>query len=293
MRNRSPETQSDSQASHDKDGGTGTLVVFSDLDGTLLDGETYSFDAADDALEVLRARSIPVILVSSKTRAEIELLRSRLRNEHPFIVENGGAVIIPAAYFPFPITAAIASGPYLVLELGLPYAQLRRALRKIERDLGVPLRGYGDMSVDEVARRTGLSSEEAALSKQRAYDEPFIVEGEGWDDRALDKAVTDHHLRWTRGDRFHHLMGLQDKGEAVCHLIRLFQRKAQGEHNTLTTVALGNSPNDVPMLAVTDKAILVQLADGSYAAGIDLPGLIHAPAPGPAGWNRAVLSLLP
>lgn len=280
------------QPSSRKSDDTQAIVVFTDLDGTLLDGETYSFDAANEALDELRTRSIPVVLVSSKTRAEIEPLRLRLRNEHPFIVENGGAALIPAAYFSFPITAARASGLYLAVELGTPYATLRRALKEIERELGVILRGYGDMSVDEVVQRTGLSFEEAALAKQRDYDEPFVVEGHGLADGALAEAVNNHGLRWTQGDRFHHLMGSQDKGEAVRHLIRLYQRNAGDEHNNLTTVALGNSLNDAPMLAVVDKPILVQQTDGSYADGIDLPGLIRAPAPGPAGWNRAVLSLL-
>ena len=268
------------------------LIVFTDLDGTLLDSDIYSFDAAAAALDELRARSIPVILVSSKTRAEIEPLRARLRNGHPFIVENGGAVLIPLAYFPFQITDATISGAYLVIEFGTPYIQLRRALKEIEHDLGVPLRGYGDMSLDEIGRRTGLSIEDATLAKQRDYDEPFVVSATEWNERTLAEAVAKRGLRWTKGDRFYHLMGNQDKGEAVRHLIRCYQRHAQHEHNTLMTVALGNSLNDLPMLAAVDTPILIQLTDGSYSAGIDVPGLICAPAPGPAGWNRALLELL-
>lgn len=270
------------------------IVVFTDLDGTLLDSETYAFDAATDALNELRARLIPLVLVSSKTRAEIEPIRSRLGNRHPFIVENGGAVIIPAGYFPFPLTAAKTSGPYFLLEFGTPYTQLRQALKEIASELGTPLRGYGDMSVDEVAQRTGLSLEEAALSKERDYDEPFVIDGHGQDiqiDR-LAKAIARYGLRWTTGDRFHHLMGSQDKGDAVRHLIRCYQKHYQDEEKRLTTLALGNSLNDVPMLAAADTPILVQLANGTYTAGIDLPRLIRAPAPGPVGWNQAVLSLL-
>jgi phosphoglycolate phosphatase-like HAD superfamily hydrolase len=35
-------------------------IVFSDLDGTLLDHETYLFDAAQPALNALKARDIPL-----------------------------------------------------------------------------------------------------------------------------------------------------------------------------------------------------------------------------------------
>ena len=271
------------------------MVIFTDLDGTLLDSDTYSFDAATDALDELRAREIPVVLVSSKTRSEIEPIRSHLGNHHPFIVENGGAVLIPPEYFPFPIANAMTTDPYLVIELGTPYAQLRQALKEIAHELGTTLRGYGDMSVTEVAQRTGLSLEDAALSKQRDYDEPFVVEDHDQrsSEHILAEAITNHGLRWTKGGRFHHLMGSQDKGEAVRHLITCYRQHTQHEHTTLTTLALGDSLNDLPMLTVVDTPILVQLADGSYSAGIDLPRLIRAPAPGPAGWNRAVLSLLP
>jgi len=272
---------------------TQAMVVFTDLDGTLLDNATYSFDAANDALDELRARAIPVVLVSSKTRSEIELIRSRMDNHHPFIVENGGAVLIPVEYFPFPITNATTTDQHLVIELGTPYVRLRQALKEIASQLAVSLRGYGDMSVAEIAQRTGLSIENAALSKQRDYDEPFIVEGQDLPEHLLDQAVTQHGLRWTKGDRFHHLMGPQDKGEAVHRLITCYRQHAGHTHTTLTTLALGNSLNDLPMLAVVDIPILVQLANGSYAHDLDLPRLIRAPAPGPAGWNRAVLSLLP
>ena len=74
------------------------FVVFTDLDGSLLDGETYSFESATQALKALRMRNIPLILVSSKTRAEMEPLRRRLNHRDPFIVENGAAVFVPAIW---------------------------------------------------------------------------------------------------------------------------------------------------------------------------------------------------
>lgn len=268
------------------------MVVFTDLDGTLLDSSTYSFDAAREALDQLRARSIPVVVVSSKTQAEIELLRTRLCNEHPFIVENGGAVVIPSAYFPFQLDAATTHDRYVFVELGTSYAVLRRALKEIEEELGVELRGYGDMSLEEVVRRTGLSRPEAELAMQRHYDEPFVVEGERCPLEALTQAITARGLRWTKGDRFHHLMGIQDKGEAVHYLIECYRRQADQHRDRLITIGIGNSLNDLPMLKAVKQPILVQQPDGLYEPGIKLPGLVLAPGSGPIGWNRAILSLL-
>ena len=274
------------------DGDPKAMVVFTDLDGTLLDSTTYSFEAAREALDELRARSIPIVVVSSKTRAEIEPLRSRLHNEHPFIVENGGAVFVPSNYFAFQLTAATAQDQYHVVGLGTSYSVLRQALKEIEQELGVELRGYGDMPVEEVVTRTGLSRQEAELAKQRDYDEPFVVENERCTRDALTQAITARGLRWTKGDRFHHLMGVQDKGHAVRYLIECYRRRADRHRDRLITVSIGNSLNDLPMLKAVDRPILVQQPDGSYEQDIELPGLIRAQGPGPIGWNRAVLSLL-
>jgi mannosyl-3-phosphoglycerate phosphatase len=83
---------------------TPKLVIFTDLDGCLLDRETYSFEPAQAALRLIREKEIPLILVSSKTRVEIEEYRRRLKNGHPIVSENGGAVFIPKDYFSFPFS---------------------------------------------------------------------------------------------------------------------------------------------------------------------------------------------
>src|SRR3989338_10179164 len=81
-------------------------IIASDLDGTLLDSTDYSFAAAQPALAMIRARDVPLVLCSSKTRAEIEEYRRRLDNGHPFIAENGGGVFISHGYFSVPLDAA-------------------------------------------------------------------------------------------------------------------------------------------------------------------------------------------
>jgi mannosyl-3-phosphoglycerate phosphatase len=272
--------------------GKGTKVVFTDLDGTLLDSATYSFAAAREALAWLRAREVPLVIVSSKTRAEIEPIRLQLHNDHPFIVENGGAVVIPMQYFSFPLNDAVHRGNYHVAELGTPYPLLRAALKEIQQTVGRELRGYGDMSVEEIAARTGLSPEDVQLSRQRDYDEPFVMEGPACPEERLIEAINERGLRYTKGDRFYHLMGTHDKGRAVRYLIRCYRLQAGHGHHALKTVGIGNSLNDLPLLEAVDHPILVQQADGSYEPGITLPQLTRAPGPGPIGWNRAVLSLL-
>src|SRR5262249_39570829 len=67
-------------------------IVFSDLDGTLLDARTYDWRPAERALARLAELGVPVILTSSKTRAEIEEWRRTLGNREVFVSENGGGI---------------------------------------------------------------------------------------------------------------------------------------------------------------------------------------------------------
>ena len=68
------------------------VLVFTDLDGTLLDHDDYSFSAAVPALALLRELHILVIANTSKTLAELEGLKKAMGNLHPCIVENGSAL---------------------------------------------------------------------------------------------------------------------------------------------------------------------------------------------------------
>jgi mannosyl-3-phosphoglycerate phosphatase len=270
------------------------LVVYTDLDGSLLDSTTYSYEPAMPALEALRAQHIPLVLVSSKTRAEIEPLRQQMDHRDPFIVENGAAVFVPRGLFDFPLERARAKPSYDVIELGLPYDILRDVLKQIEKTVATPLRGFGDLSVDEIMQITGLSRQEALLAKQREYDEPYLLEGPSALIEEVCRQIVIRGLRWTKGGRLFHLTGDNNKGQAAALLLRCYQRQQllQGQGERIETVGIGDSINDAPLLAIVDYPILVQKPDGSYDPDVHIPGMTRAPGIGPIGWNHAVRELL-
>lgn len=267
-------------------------VIFSDLDGTLLDAKTYSFAGAREALELLRARRIPLVLVSSKTRAEMEPLRFELGNHDPFVVENGAAVYIPKGLFDGPVPDSVFRDPYLVVEQGVTYARLRSALKEIAQAVNRPLRGFGDMSAEEIAQHTGLSERQAALAKQREYDEPFLADSsEELFDR-IGREAEARGLRMTRGGKFCHLTGPVDKGDACRAVIACYRRQWAQSSVGFASVALGDGPNDLPMLVVVDRPVVMPRSDGTVDPALDTPAFTRAPGPGPLGWSRAVLDLL-
>lgn len=256
-------------------------IVISDLDGTLLDSLTYSFEKALHAVGLLKDRGVPLVLCSSKTRSEILLYREKLGNTDPFISENGGGVFIPEGYFTFGIKGNIA-GRYTAVTLGKQYDVIRDIFCDVRARTGAAVRGFGDMSVPEVASLTGLPSTEAALALKREFDEPFIFEnGECLDD--FLQALETRGLNWTKGS-FYHALGNNDKGKAVAVLKGFFEKT----FGAVRVIGIGDSLNDLPMLLAADVPVLVQKQDGSYEKDVDFPGLIKAEGRGPEGWRFAL-----
>ncbi len=259
-------------------------IIFTDLDGTLLHPKTYSFQEATSALELIRERGIPLVLCSSKTRAEMEVYRKRLRNKDPFIVENGGAIFVPMGYFSL-LTGSALHDEYIVNAFGRPYQEIREQFVRLRESLHIPVRGFGDMTVTEIAALTGLSQEEAALARERDFGEPFVFENSV--DEGFLKGIERHGLHWTRG-RLFYVMGNHDKGGAVRLLKQWYERK----HGMINTIGLGDAFNDLPLLTEVDHPVLVQKEDGSYDPDVRIARLIKAQGIGPAGWNKAIMRLL-
>lgn len=263
-----------------------SLIIFSDLDGTLLDEKTYSYKPAVPALEAIQKRNIPLILCSSKTRSELERIRVKLQNAHPFIPENGGAVFIPQGYFSFPFPFTRKKEGYYILELGTPYPKLRETLNHMRSLFPDKIKGFGDLSPEEIASLSGLSLERAKLSQKREYDEPFLLEDISPLEKIREIAYRSK-LHITRGGRFFHLLGQNDKGKAVNRLKALYQKET-----SVSSIALGDSWNDLPMFQNVDIPVLVQKSDGTYETGLSFSSLRLAPGKGPEGWNSWVLDFL-
>ncbi len=252
-------------------------IIFTDLDGTLLDHDTYSYAEAEEALALVREQGIPLVICTSKTRAEIEQYRDELNLCHPFISENGGGIFIPGETFSFSFEYARKIDGYKVIELGTRYSILRQAVADF-RLRGLEIKGFGDMTAEELAEEAGLPVAQARLAKQREYDEAFrLIRG---DPEELISLIREKGLNHTRGGRYWHLMGKSDKGTAVKILFGLFEKK----FGDVFTVGIGDSENDFPMLDSVSRPYLVMRKDGTYAAD----AYIKAGGIGPKGWDLAV-----
>jgi mannosyl-3-phosphoglycerate phosphatase len=258
-------------------------LVFTDLDGTLLDHHTYSFDEALPMLAYFKSHKIPLIIVTSKTRAEVLKLQQRLGIEEPFIVENGAGAFVPLDMDFEDIRDR--ERKWGMISQSKPYEEVRRFILKVQERFGI--RGFGDMDTEDVMRMTGLERAAAEDAMQRDFTEPFIME----QDKEVDELrvlAQEACLDIVQGGRFYHVITRgQDKGHVVKMVAALYERY-YGE--PVEVIALGDSANDLTMLDAADKAVQIPRPDGSFAE-LEVEGVIYAPYPGPKGWNRALEEL--
>ena len=278
-------------------------LVFTDLDGTLLDHHTYSWKEALPALEHCRKNGVPVVLVSSKTRAEMEVLHGELKLSAPFVSENGGGVFFPKKTFKVAPAGAFTSETQgrngkedlWQWSLGTPYAHLIQALDEMRKSLGWSIKGFSKMDAAEISRLTGLDEKSASLAAMREFDEPFIFEGKTPDDlEPLYHLAAERGLMIVSGGRFHHLLGNNHKGQAMAKIESWYnsQCECNGEDNHIPTIALGDSPNDFPMLLRADFPVMILSERNFPELKKKIPKLKTTRYPGPKGWNVAILDIL-
>ncbi len=269
---------------------TDAILVFTDLDGTLLNHHDYDWSAAKPALAALKARHIPLMLVSSKTDVEMFALRRALENTDPLVCENGSLVLIPEALLEALDVSAdprsISDG-YFYDYQGLPREQILTLLNEVKADYRFT--GFAWMTDEDIAEHTGLTLDEARLASQRKASEPII-----WRDTpealaAFTERLARHKLRVIKGGRFYHVMGQCDKGDAV----RYLQKRYEHHFGAAPfSIALGDSPNDLDMLKQVNAPAIIPHSDGSHLKDPALKRAFIAPKEGAAGWNTAVLTLI-
>jgi mannosyl-3-phosphoglycerate phosphatase len=253
-----------------------SMVVFTDLDGCFLN-EDYTYQESLPVLNRLKSYNIPVVLVSSKTEAEMSPLVQSLELESPFVCENGGVIA-------WNQSGCHSSEGRTIL--GVPRQQILNALVTLKHEFN--FRSFSDLGVEGISHLTGLDRRRAGLAAQRFTNEPLV-----WDDdetRIDDfrQSLEGSGLTLTRGGRFWHVAGSVDKGVGVQRIVQL----CYGLSDKLLTVSVGDSPIDLPMLEQTDVAILIPQPSMEFRLTLNHPRIYRAACSGARGWAEGISQVL-
>lgn len=230
------------------------LVVFSDVDRVLLKPGGSAFTEAAKALKRLGSEAAPLVLCSSRTRAEIEAIQQQLGISHPFVCESGAAVFVPAGYFGFDVPNARDLAGYQAVEFGWPYAEVVQTLHRSAERLRIQIVGFSAMSVEEVARDCHLPLLQARLAKLRQYSERFrILDPRETTRHRLFRALKAAGLRCVTGERYDHVGAPVDNSIGVTLLCNLYQRAYGG----VLTVGLADPMADDKLLRLVNRRVVV------------------------------------
>lgn len=265
-------------------------LVFTDLDGTLLDLFSYQAGPARWAVSDLQSAGIPVIFCSSKTMAEQEAIRQDLGVDGPFIVENGSAVLVPDG-MAIELGAPHLEGfrGYRAIRLGAGRAEITAILQAARRSLGLTFGTYADTPLSEVATLTGLEPSAAERAARRDFSETILTRLSSGEETALRLYLEERGLQMACGGRFQTVTGNgADKGRAVQALSELWNRSG----TRTVTVGIGDSENDISLLAACDRRYLVRRPSGSWLETEMSGNVQYLPGVGPEGWCQMAADLL-
>ncbi len=232
------------------------IIIFTDMDGSLLDHYTYSHEEASRLLNWLSANHIPVIPCTSKTRAEMEKLRIQLQNDHPFIVENGAAIYIPDVSLLKDKSEVIERHNMYVKEFVERREHWQSLLQLPDLHLNEAYISFEQAGFEGIMQMTGLSEENARLASQREYGEPIKWVGTQDQFEQFEKHIVHCGGQLLKGGRFIHISGDSNKGIALNWLLKQYRHYYQNDN--IVSVALGDSHNDIAMLEAVDHAIVIR-----------------------------------
>ena len=264
-------------------------IIFTDMDGTLLDHHTYSHAEADDMLSQLKEAKIPVIPTTSKTFEEVIELRKQIGLSGPFIVENGAAIHIPNGFFKQKPANTQWFNGYWVRQFCSKKQYWLSLLKRVERDFSGMFTHFSAMSIEEIIAATGLSYEDAERAANRQYGEPVLWKSDEQSKQQFIKALTSIGAKPLQGGRFIHVSGDCNKGSALQWLVAEHVRQNPGV--TCKSIALGDGQNDVAMLEVADYSVRILSPVNEPPVLDKKDNVLTSTKTGPAGWTESLTQI--
>lgn len=282
------------------------IIIFTDLDGSLLDHQNYSYEKAKPALERIKETKTPVIFVTSKTFPEVKSLQKKmgLWKKEPFIVEKGGALFIPRRFLKLAEIKKelrkdkrnkeriFQKDGFWGIEFGTSYKKVRKVLKEAAKETGLKVLGIGDMTIKEFSADCGLSLKDAQKAKQRMYQEGFeilvSVEKQKEAQQKIKQAIKRRGFYLNFGGRYYQIAGHCFKIKALQILINLFKKK----YKKITTLGLGNTEADLEFMKQCNYRYLIKNPKRLIKTKIKNKKIHYLKEAGPKAWNKVVLNHL-
>ncbi len=252
-----------------------TVVIFTDLDGSLLHRDTFQFDTIKDYIKSLVNKGVIIIPNSSKTEKEIENFIEELGINLPYISENGSSIHglnLITSNFPDKLILSREKEELLkIFENKVP-ERLKEKCVQISK-----------ISKKEKENILGQKDRKLKDALNRKYTLPFLFKGDKNEKNRLLKILNSNSLTFQEGGRVYNLCDNINKVKSMNKVIKILKKT----ENKIKTIAVGDNFNDLEMLRNCDIPCLV-FNDQFKLDQININNLIFSNKPSPEGWADVI-----
>ena len=261
------------------------LIFFSDIDGTLINNNSFCYGKNIETIKELLQAGHHVIFNSSKTFAEIDYILKSENLSIPFICETGGAVYCPRSFFG---ESDNRRGDYDVLFESAKISNFSKKIGPVlSSDFKDEILFFNDMSIKMKERFSGLHGKD--LERASSRDFSILFKWHAGDEK-LDKLrdiLEDFNLTIIKGGRFFHICSNFNKYSAMKFILTKISHNSPGQ--IYKTVGIGDSSNDIEMLNKTDyKCVVQSINNTSLIAGLTSKDFILSTTRAPEGWQECI-----
>ena len=256
-----------------------SLIIFTDLDGSLLHRDNFKFDEIKDYIKDLIDNGIIIIPNTSKTEKEVKEFIKELGSELPFISENGSSI--------HGLNLINANFPNKII-LSRDKQELHEIFNsKVPRELKDKCKFVSNMNTGQQINIFGLQDNNLKNALNRKYTIPFLFEGNKIEKNELLKILRSLSLNMQDGGRVLNLGDNTNKVKAMNQVIKIYKKV----ENKIKVIAVGDNFNDLDMLRNCDIPCLV-FNDQFKKDQINLDNLIVSNKPSPEGWADVIKTAL-
>ena len=251
------------------------ILIFTDLDGSLLDRDTFKFDEIKDYIRQLISKGIFIIPNTSKTEKEILEFNSDLGSSLPFISENGSSINgLNLLNKDLPQELILSREKEILLEI---------FKKTVSPNLQNKCKWLSEMDTRNQSLILGLEHKKLKMALDRKFTLPFIFNGNKNQKKELSKIIKNKGLFLQEGGRVIHLTDRVNKAKALKVFVRFYKKN----NKNVKTIAVGDNYNDLDMLKTSDFPCLV-FNDKFTLDQIPINNLITTNKPSPEGWADVI-----
>ena len=252
------------------------IIIFTDLDGSLLDRETFNFDSIKNYIFKLLKKEIFIIPNSSKTKKEIILFNKELKKNLPIICENGSAI--------YGLNSLNKNLPDNII-LSRDKDEIYKIFKKsIPKKLQSKCMFIHKMSEKKQVDIMGLKGKNLRLALKREYSIPFIFNDNKTQKMKLNKLISLSGLSLHEGGRVLNLCDKVSKALAMKKLVKIYKKI---DTRKLIIIGVGDNYNDLEMLKSSNFPCLV-FNDKFKKDKINIKSCLVSSKSSPEGWEEVV-----